>query len=213
VSCGRPQLVFACVVTHLGIIMARSRTDWTAIEAAYCGGPVSVQELARTHGLHPDTIRRRAREEGWTRPTEVSNPEPDILPPARGAEARRTVIEQGQAVTLRLLDELLAASARIGELEALIAAATEADDEPSRRDALERAVSLPRRSAALRDIAAAARLWIDLERQALGLDGGAGEQAPRIDVALRLLGPEQREQLRRIADVLAARPAGPAAGA
>ncbi|MEH3144433.1 MAG: hypothetical protein PGN34_03585 [Methylobacterium frigidaeris] len=202
--------------------MARPRPDWTAIEAAYHGSPVPVQDLARAHGLHPDTIRRRARTEGWTRPSDAPGPVPAPVPeilapdmpgPARGSEAHRIVVEQGQVVTLRLLDELLAASARIGELEGLIAAATAADDEPTRREALERAVSLPRRSAALRDLAAAARLWIDLERQALGLDGGAGDQAPRIDVALRLLGPEQREQLRRIADVLAARPAGPAAGA
>jgi hypothetical protein len=133
-------------------------------------------------------------------------------------DGHRTVIEQGQALTLQLLGEALAASGQAGAFAALLTEAS--NEDPERRSALERLASLPKRSAALRDLATAARLWIALERQAWDLDGrdldakAAGEIPPLdLDAALRRLDPEQREQLRRIAEVLAVRAREPAAGA
>lgn len=83
---------------------------------------------------------------------------------------------------------------------------------------LARAAALQKRVAALRDLAAAARLWIALERQAWDLDG-KGDGKLRDDTAsldhqtaFRLLDGEQRAQLRAIAERLAERPAGPDPG-
>lgn len=202
--------------------MARSGIDWAAIGAAWREGR-SAAEIARAFGVHPDTVRRRARAEGWERAkAEASRlvPAPPQPSPAgdRVLDGHRTVIEQGQALTLQLLGEALAASGQAGAFAALLTEAS--NEDPERRSALERLASLPKRSAALRDLATAARLWIALERQAWDLDGrdldakAAGEIPPLdLDAALRRLDPEQREQLRRIAEVLAVRARDPAAGA
>ncbi|WP_407523255.1 hypothetical protein [Methylobacterium oryzisoli] len=203
--------------------MARTNIDWAAIEAAWREGR-SAAELARTFGLHPGTVRRRAGAGRWERavPDAARRLAPTPPQPRAGGgrvvDGHRTVIEQGQALTLRLLGEALAASGQAGAAEALLAEAS--NDDPERRSALERLASLPKRSAALRDLATAARLWIALERQAWGLDGkgrdadtDAGRPGFDLDAALRLLDPEQREQLRRIAEVLAVGARDPAAGA
>ncbi|MFH6780806.1 hypothetical protein [Methylobacterium sp. MA0201] len=95
-------------------------------------------------------------------------------------------------------------------------------DDGTEEGGLARAAILQKRIAALRDLAAAARLWIALERQAWDLDGkgqdkGQGQQRdetafPDPEAAFRLLDEAQRAQLRSIAERLADRPAGPAAG-
>ncbi|GJD52394.1 hypothetical protein OPKNFCMD_5159 [Methylobacterium crusticola] len=209
--------------------MARRIIDWAGIEAAWREAPGSVREIARRFGVSHSAILRRARTGAWEARAGAAPRRPPagagtVAVAGGGLPARervvgghRAVVARGAVLTLQLLDELLAASAGIGEVEALIAAA--AQDEAGRA-ALERAMSLPKRTAALRDLAAAARLWIVLERQAWGLDGkgqdgkaGDDPDLPDPAAALRLLDGEQRAQLRRIAEVLAVRPPGDPAGA
>ena len=48
------------------------RYDWDAIRHAYESGS-DVHTLVSLHGLHPDTLRRKARDQGWQRrPTDTS---------------------------------------------------------------------------------------------------------------------------------------------
>ncbi|ACA20235.1 hypothetical protein M446_5955 [Methylobacterium sp. 4-46] len=185
--------------------------DWAAIRAAWCAG-ASARALARRFAVAHSSILVRARREGWPRgqprPAKAlpDRTPPDRAPADRGrvVAAHRTVIEQGQALTLRLLEEVLAASAQIDAL---------ADE--SEGDGRERANSLAKRSTALRDLAQAARLWIALERQAWGLKDTAGDETPRpdLDAALAGLAPEEREQLRRIAESVSRRSGGAPEGA
>jgi hypothetical protein len=131
----------------------------------------------------------------------------------------RIVVAQGAALTLQLLDDLQAATAEA------------APDDGAEEGGLARAAILHKRVAALRDLAAAARLWITLERQAWDLDGkGDGKHRddtpiPDPEAAFRLLDEGQRAQLRAIAErlsqagrlfdagSLAQEPAGPDPGA
>ncbi len=197
--------------------MARRVIDWAGIAAAYRAEPGSGPVIARRFGISPATLRRRARAEGWGRdaPPEIA-PAGDITiddalrgEPLPGSVlgGHRIVVAQGAALTLRLLDDLQAA----------IAEESEPEDGPE-ESGLARAAALQKRVAALRDLAAAARLWIALERQAWDLDGkGDGKlrddtAIPDPQAAFRLLDGEQRAQLRAIAERLAEGPAGPAAG-
>lgn len=197
--------------------MARRVIDWAGIAAAYRAEPGSGPVIARRFGVSPATLRRRARAEGWGRdaPPEIA-PAGDIAidealrgEPLPGGVlgSHRIVVAQGAALTLRLLDDLQAA----------IADESEPEDGPE-ESGLARAAALQKRVAALRDLAAAARLWIALERQAWDLDGkGDGKlrddtAIPDPQAAFRLLDGEQRAQLRAIAERLAEGPAGPTAG-
>jgi hypothetical protein len=118
------------------------------------------------------------------------------------------VVAQGAALPLRLLDDLLTASAE-----------EPVPDDGTEEGGLARAAVLQKRTAALRDLAGAARLWIALERQAWDLDGKLNGKhrddtaIPDPDAAFRLLDEGQRAQLRAIAERLAGGPAGRTAGA
>ena len=188
---------------------ARCVVDWTGVAAAYRAAPESGPAIARQFGLNPETLRRRARAEGWDAPTVVlpGDGSPDAARPGGVLGGHRIVVAQGAALTLRLLDDLRAAIAE------------EAGPENAPEESgLARAAALQKRVAALRDLAAAARLWIALERQAWDLDG-KGDGKLRDDTAsldpqtaFRLLDGEQRAQLRAIAERLAERPTGPDPG-
>ncbi|MCF4125386.1 hypothetical protein [Methylobacterium sp. SyP6R] len=200
-------------------LSARRVIDWAGIAAAYRAEPGAGPAIARRFGISPATLRRRARAEGWGRdaPPEIAPPTAITIDEALGGEplpgdvlgGHRIVVAQGAALTLRLLDDLRAA----------IAEEAEPEDGPE-ESGLARAAALQKRVAALRDLAAAARLWIALERQAWDLDGKAdgreeakgdghrdGTAPP--DAAFRLLDGEQRAQLRSIAERLAQGSAGP----
>lgn len=187
---------------------SRRVIDWAGIAAAYSAEPGTGPAIARRFGISPATLRRRARAEGWGRDAPAA---PDIPDAADVRGGHRIVVAQGAALTLQLLDDLQAAAEEPGP------------DDGTEEGGLARAAILQKRVAALRDLAAAARLWIALERQAWDLDGkgegkGGGLQrddSPIADpeAAFRLLDDGQRAQLRAIAERLAERPAGPAAGA
>jgi len=104
-----------------------------------------------------------------------------ILPPIRpaggGSQVRETdPLKIGRDLALRLLDELDATTAHIGEIEDLIEDETADDSNTRRRTAMMRAVSLPARSMTLKTIA-----------QALGAlketEGEKGKKEQREDAA------------------------------
>lgn len=45
----------------------RKIVDWEAIEREYRAGQLSVREIARSYGVTDTAIRKRAKQEGWTR--------------------------------------------------------------------------------------------------------------------------------------------------
>lgn len=176
---------------------AKPAPDWERIEAEYRAGSLSVREIARQAGVSDTAIRKRARAEGWERDlTEkvrqstgaklvrdlgsrdgsqrerVSDREAIDSAATRQVEVvrqHRHAIGRGRDLTVRLLDELGASTAHVGEMEAEIIAETGDDKSGTRRAAMLRAVSLPGRAAVMRDLATAARNWISLERIAFGL--------------------------------------------
>ncbi len=83
-------------------------------------------------------------------------------------------IRRGIEITSRLMHELDVSTTRNDELTALL------DDEKDekRRFAAERAVSLPGRAAVMRDLAQAARVWINLERQAFRISDDRSKEQP-----------------------------------
>lgn len=218
--------------------MASKQIDWEAIEREYRAGQLSVREIARQHGASHTAINKRAKADGWTKNLatkvreEVSNrlvssevatgnaKEAVEAAALRGVEVvrqHRTVIGRGRDLTLRLLDELDTATARLGELEEMIEAECLGDANSQRRNAMLRAVALPSRAGVIKDLSAAAKNWVALERQAFSLDDGGdpGEPATKSDVrgALSKLDQSQRDQLRTIAEHLAAEPGRAASGA
>ncbi|UHC14686.1 hypothetical protein LRS73_19355 [Methylobacterium currus] len=199
-------------------LSARRVIDWAGIAAAYRAEPEAGPAIARRFGISPTTLRRRARAEGWKRETPAFLPgvaPSEMAPSGDGPMSKapsgemlpgdvlgghRIVVAQGAALTLHLLDELQAATAEA------------APDDGAEEGGLARAAILHKRVAALRDLAAAARLWIALERQAWDLDGkadGKGDARHRDETAIpdpeaafRLLDEGQRAQLRAIAERL-----------
>ncbi|SFV11449.1 hypothetical protein SAMN02799631_05274 [Methylobacterium sp. 174MFSha1.1] len=201
-------------------VSTRRVVDWADIAAAYRAEPGAGPAIARRFGISPATLRRRARAEEWARdaptgppvaavpddgPTHdvpSSKPLPGLTRPVDVLGGHRIVVAQGAALTLQLLDDLQSAIAEESGL-----------DDGAEESGLSRAAALQKRVAALRDLAAAARLWIALERQAWDLDGKGDAKnrddtaIPDTDAAIRLLDEGQRAQLRAIAERLShARP-------
>jgi hypothetical protein len=203
-------------------------TDWEAVEREYRAGQLSVSEIGRQHGVSHTAINKRAKKEGWLRDlskkvrqtvsarlvsAEVSATnarEAVELAAARGVEVvrqHRRDIARGRDLTLRLLDELDGTTAYVGEIEAMIVDETAGDRSTQRRNAMLKAVSLPSRAGVIKDLSAAAKNWITLERQAFNLDEGIGDDEPAtkadVHAALSKLNQAQRDNLRGIAEALA----------
>lgn len=74
-------------------------------------------------------------------------------------------LKHGHTLTLRMLDELDATTAFMGELQQLISSTIATQ----RQAALRRAISLGARATTMRDLAQSARIWVALERQAFNI--------------------------------------------
>ena len=77
----------------------------------------------------------------------------------------KMIVDLGRALALRLLDELAATTAYIGDIEAAIIDETADDPDARRRQAMLRAVDLPRRAGILKDIATASRTLVHRHSQ------------------------------------------------
>lgn len=219
-------------------------TDWETIEREFRAGQLSTRVIASQHGITEGAIRKRAKTEGWTRDlservrrearsqllkdgtqpgtqeqraNEARTVEAAALRQVEVVRQHRQAIGRGRDLTLRLLDELDATTSHIGQLETEIEAATASDLNSTRRTAMLKAVSLPSRAGVIKDLSAAAKNWVALERQAFNIDDGAdaNEPATKGDVrsALKKLDQDKRDQLRAIAEQLAGGPCEPSEGA
>jgi len=176
-----------------------SAVNWQIVERKYRQGVLSLREISEEWGISESTIRYRARINGWKRDltqetrqafrtksienlaklydnvSEVSDTIKKITDEEMINEAARTQIEvirqhqktlgQGHQLTMRLLGELDVITTHIGELEAWI----NSQEAPRRRHAAKKAIGLFSRAVILRDLAASARLWINMERQAFNI--------------------------------------------
>jgi len=138
----------------------KTTADWQRIEIEYCGGEDSIREIADRHDISDTAIRKRAKAEGWSRQVRTPNRRelvrqpaaPAPIDPAEPVEPS-AIADEGRGLVFRMLEELDVTTSRRGELEEMIVAATEGDEDDARRDAMERAISLPQRAATLQKLA------------------------------------------------------------
>lgn len=136
--------------------------DWPRIELEYLAGEDSIREIADRHEISDTAIRKRAAKEGWQRTVRSANlcePERQLPPPAasdpENPVSSPEIADNSRSLVARMLDELDVVTSRRGELEDMIIAATDGDDENARRDAMMRAVSLSGRANTLKTLATA----------------------------------------------------------
>lgn len=141
----------------------KSPSDWERIEHEYCTTDDSIREIADRHSMSDGAIRKRAKIEKWQRPVRTPakrapvrtlTPAPPPADPDKPVDAA-TIADGGRGLVARMLDELDVTTSQRGELEDMIVAATDGDDEDARRDAMMRAVSLPSRANTMKTLALA----------------------------------------------------------
>ena len=171
------------------------RIDWKKAERLYRQGLLFNVEIARQCNATESSIRSKAKEKGWTKdlthdmrtkarikmvenlaqyadPNKVLDGMHDEQITEEAARTQVNVVrehqqtlKQGHGLTVRMLNELDATTAYMGELQQLITSTVA----PMRQEALRRAVSLGQRATIMRDLATAARLWVQMERQAFSI--------------------------------------------
>ena len=170
--------------------------DWEKIERLYRLGQLSVREIARQCATQASTIIRRAKKDSWTQDlsmlvrqksnaTLLSNTSATPITRADIDVAVATVvdvvrshrrgIESGRNIVNLLMQQLCASANTRDELEGIIDEETKADATTQRRAQLMRAVSLPAQAGVLRDLTAAMKNLIPLERQAFNI----GDEPPK----------------------------------
>ncbi|MBB2965121.1 hypothetical protein [Methylobacterium sp. R2-1] len=152
--------------------------DWKSVERDYTKTSLSVRELARWYNCDEKAIRLRSKAEGWVRPgaetpqAAPQDPQPlaDVVAPivervrpeSKSEDASpEAIIARGQILAVRMLDELEADTAYIGEIEQAIGDATPGKDGARRRDAMMKAVSLSSRAGTLKNLALAAKTFAE----------------------------------------------------
>lgn len=138
----------------------RKTINWLKIKEEFERAGKSARLLAQEFGISEGAIRYRAKAENWTRQrAPVESRRAVFIAPARAIQtATRADIEElvdkGNELAARMLDELDATTTREGELKEMIGQACDGDDEAAKRDAMLRAVSLPSRAMTLRNLSA-----------------------------------------------------------
>jgi hypothetical protein len=139
----------------------RPASEWRAIRAVYEANGISIRAIGRQHGISHEAIRQRAAAEGWTRQALPDSDKAAQIAPvslrAGPAPDPKVIVDRGRDLALRLLDELDATTAHLGEIEAAIMDETAGDADGRRRQAMLRAIDLQRRSSILKDLASAQR--------------------------------------------------------
>lgn len=138
-----------------------AKTDWVAVEGDYRETRKSIREIGRTHSISEAAIRKRAKAECWSRPDmkKVRTAHREVRAAAAVLSSPPVepddILARGREIVGRLMDELSSVTSNIGELEEMIFAETEDDDNDKRRDAMLKAVSLSSRSGVARNLATA----------------------------------------------------------
>ena len=180
--------------------MAEKQTDWEALEVEYRAGASSVRELARKYDVSDTAIRKKAKASGWERDLSAKVQErvrsklvrTDVRTPTReGRELRtseaeiieaaaetavqvvqihRRDVRNGRAICKTLFDELLDTTDNREIIAESIDSETQDDLSPTRRNQMQKAISLPTRARAMLDLSAAMKNLVAIERQAFNLD-------------------------------------------
>lgn len=144
----------------------RNTIDWQSIEREYYAGEDSIREIADRYCVSDTAIRKRAKQEGWVRevrrrdrvrtllPIVAAPPPPPIAKPVEPVDAAQ-VAEHGRQLIARMFDELDAVTSHQGELERVIEIATIDNEDDRQHDAMLKAISLPARTAMVKNLATA----------------------------------------------------------
>lgn len=128
--------------------------DWQGVEKDYCAGVMGVREIARWYGISDTAVHKKAKAEGWVRPKQkktlkASAPARAEAPVPSEPASPADLADRGRGLASRLMDELEAVTANVGELEEMIHSE---ESDPRRRQALLKALSLGERANALRTL-------------------------------------------------------------
>jgi hypothetical protein len=177
-------------------VTGEPKTDWERIEAEYRAGKLSVSEIGRQYGVSHTAINKRAKKEGWVR--DLSEKVQKLVSArlvSEGVSAatvsetvekaaerdiqilrqHRSDIREQRVLVSDLVAELREATAHRADIEAAIEEETEDDKSARRRDQMLRAVGLASRVGVAKDLAAASKTLIDLERQAFNITVGSSD--------------------------------------
>ncbi|MBL0374025.1 hypothetical protein JJB09_18550 [Rhizobium sp. KVB221] len=134
--------------------------DWVGIERDYRAGVMGIREIARWYGVSDTAIHKRAKADGWTRKEAPKGPfqelreqravSIEIIPPA--SVKPEDLSDRGRAIAARMMDELEAVTAHVGDLEDMIC---DEESDPRRRQALLKAISLGERASTLKNLSTA----------------------------------------------------------
>ena len=180
--------------------------DWERIETEYRANRSSIREIAKAHGITEGAIRKKAKAQGWERDlskkakertqdklvrTQVrtSNArENEIVEEiatrsAAVVESHRKDINDGRNITGMLMSELKDGTQHKETLGELISQQADEEDWDNRRkQAAQRAISLPQRASVMRDLSTAMKTLQTLERTAFGVDGKETDKDPLDEV-------------------------------
>ncbi len=177
----------------------RSRADWERVEADYRAGTKSLREIAAEHGITEGAIRKRAKQQGWSRDlnakvrakadelvrkalvrtevrkesaTEKETVEVEAQVQARIRLAHRGDITRMRALVLRLLAECEAESSDPALFASLGEMLRKPDEKGVDRlnEVYQKAISLPQRIKGVKELAESLRVLVAMEREAYGLD-------------------------------------------
>ncbi|ONM43146.1 hypothetical protein BXT89_14435 [Halopseudomonas pachastrellae] len=173
--------------------------DWEQIKKEYRAGQLSNVMLGKKFGVSESAIRKRAKKEGWQKDLasdvrkrvreklvrdEVRDPnanDDEVVDSVAATgvsvvRAHRADIRAASRMAEMLMAQLLDAASRREELEEAIHEETKDDESTRRRTSMLKAVSLPTHAGVVRDLSAAMKNLIPLERQAYNLDETNAEE-------------------------------------
>lgn len=199
--------------THKGVLEAKGKTDWEAIEKLYRAGILSIRAIAKLHEVSDTAVRKRAEADSWQRDltakvnekvrTELvrsevrasnnANPqtEREIVDSAAATvvhvvREHRRDISTGRGIVNLLMSQLVDVVGQRNDVEELIDQECAADKTTERRTKLMKAVSIPAHAGTVRDLSVAMKNLVYLERQAFNIADGAEPPPPELPLAERV---------------------------
>lgn len=143
--------------------------DWKGIEKDFRAGKTSIRQIADWYGVSEGAIRKRAKAGNWA---QMLRPDLEAdtfrplasIPTIRVKEDAKTITRDGKGLAVRMLNELMASTSLVDELEDMIISETAGDRDSRRRQGMLRAVDLPARANTLKTLGLAVKAFIDAER-------------------------------------------------
>lgn len=199
--------------TPKGVLEAKGKTDWEAIEKLYRAGVLSIRAIAKIHEVSDTAIRKRAEVDSWQRDltakvnekvrTELvrsevrasnnANPqtEREIVDSAAATvvhvvREHRRDISTGRGIVNLLMSQLVDVVGQRNDFEELIDLECVGDKTTERRTKLMKAVSIPAHAGTVRDLSVAMKNLVYLERQAFNITDGAEPPPPDLPLAERV---------------------------